>query len=474
MRGLSLWVLLSVLLWASAGQVSGLQGQASIEREGRTLKAAVGTEVQTGDQIQVAAASRAQLLFYDDTVITLGPGSVFTIEAYDHAAAQPVARFKAAKGALKVMTGQISRAAPQNFQLATQTATIGIRGTHFLGVIERGADTIACTDGQIIVGSQTGAETVSVRAGELTRVAMGQAPEPPRAYTPQELRALSAATDEGGQEAPAEAQSATQGEEESEAAPVEAIDSETVRKSSQMATTDLFVVDGWFYTTQPEFVGYYEGVSVSHSSPTAANPYIQWGKSTVSISGSLLQEAMESEGESVDSGAYDFSNSNIDFVEYWAYPASGVALTSVVPTGESRTYSGQIAGAVMGYDGRNLGEIDPSASRMSMVVDFAAGTVEGQMRFSTPQSGEWRVQYEGTQSGSSIWSSAISGDSSSGYMDGYLLGENGEAIGGDFWLERGGTQSSAEYAAGVFALEHDTGATGLSAPTARGVFGARR
>ncbi len=199
MRVILVLMWMTISLWAAAGQIAGVQGQVSLEREGRTLSATVGMEIQTGDTILTQRASRAQLLFYDDTVVTLGPGSEFTIDAYDHAAAQPEARFSAPRGALRVMTGQISRAAPQNFELKGQTATIGIRGTHFLGVFGSEGDTVACTDGRITVGSLDTGDRVNVNAGQLTQVMANQAPTPPRAYSPDELRTLSSAAEANGE-----------------------------------------------------------------------------------------------------------------------------------------------------------------------------------------------------------------------------------------------------------------------------------
>ena len=71
----------------------------------------------------------------DKTVITLGSSSVLDIQEYLNDAQQPKAKFKFNQGTFKSITGEIGKKAPENFNLETKTATIGIRGTIISGQV---------------------------------------------------------------------------------------------------------------------------------------------------------------------------------------------------------------------------------------------------------------------------------------------------------------------------------------------------
>lgn len=94
------------------------------------------------------------------------------------------------------------------------------------------------------------------------------------------------------------------------------------------------------------------------------------------------------------------------------------------------------------------GEIITSSSQMSMTADFSALTTSGNMQFSTTGGSNWNVGFSGSISGSSF-SNMASSDTAYGSVDGYFVGPNAEAAGGDFFL----VNDSGEIASGVFALE---------------------
>jgi hypothetical protein len=197
--GLGLLLVLSSPLFA-IGTITAATGSVTVERTDNQIAASSGFKLQQKDIIRTADDARAQLRFKDGTVITMGRESELDIQTflYDEAnAAKSEVRFGAAKGALRAVTGQVGRANPDRFKMQTRTATIGIRGTQFLMNIQPENETIACTQGAIVVESEGG--SVEVPAGQLTRAQAGQPPTPPVPYTPEEVESLASEAGGGGE-----------------------------------------------------------------------------------------------------------------------------------------------------------------------------------------------------------------------------------------------------------------------------------
>lgn len=213
-------LILSTHLWASIGKVSLLKGEAVVLRENQTLKLITNSSIDKLDKIVTGDNSQIQLTFEDKTVITLGSSSVLDIQEYLNDAQQPKAKFKFNQGTFKSITGEIGKKAPENFQLETKTATIGIRGTTVAGdlgyisgesymLLQPNPDggtgrivisntnahsqlnsllsppppppakheTIGCIEGAIVVRTPQG--SVDLAAGFATQIIQGQAPTPP-------------------------------------------------------------------------------------------------------------------------------------------------------------------------------------------------------------------------------------------------------------------------------------------------------
>ncbi|CAE10662.1 FecR domain-containing protein [Wolinella succinogenes] len=169
---------------AGVGKISLLQGEATLTRGNDSLRAQNAMPLEEGDLIKTGAGSRLQLLFDDKTVVTLGEATLFSVTEYLKEGSDPKAKFNVAQGAFKVITGQIGKVAPQNFQIQTKTATIGIRGTIIWGVIGEDGDQIGCLDGSIEVGSLGGGESVLLRPNQMSFVPPMGPPTPPAPLNP--------------------------------------------------------------------------------------------------------------------------------------------------------------------------------------------------------------------------------------------------------------------------------------------------
>ena len=147
-------LVLSLNLFASGvATITALKGSANIQRGDSTINAAIGTELEQKDVLKTKDNSKLQIIFKDETIITLGKNSDFSIEEYMFEENQkPIAKFGMIKGAMRTITGRIGKIAPEKFSVQTKTATIGIRGTNFAVTVgEDGSYQAYCTYGAISV-----------------------------------------------------------------------------------------------------------------------------------------------------------------------------------------------------------------------------------------------------------------------------------------------------------------------------------
>ena len=133
--------------------ITALSGKATIERNSQKIVATLGIKVHGNDNIITADNSKLQLIFKDETIISIGKNSHFSIKEYLFEENQePVAKFGMLRGAMRTITGKIGKIAPQKFTVTTKTATIGIRGTNFSVITSPDGSLQAyCTYGKINV-----------------------------------------------------------------------------------------------------------------------------------------------------------------------------------------------------------------------------------------------------------------------------------------------------------------------------------
>jgi len=97
-----------------------------------------GSKVFYGDTIIVNEQSNAQVLFLDQTVITIGEKSELTIDEFIYDPQTNDGKFVSniKSGTVKIITGQISKKNPDNLEVNVTTGTIGARGTEFVVLAE--------------------------------------------------------------------------------------------------------------------------------------------------------------------------------------------------------------------------------------------------------------------------------------------------------------------------------------------------
>ncbi|WP_419770236.1 MAG: FecR domain-containing protein [Candidatus Marinarcus sp.] len=172
---LILLTLFSVFLFANVAKVVAFKGDAFIIRDNKEIKLELGSIILKNDAIKTQDNTKVQIIFTDNTIITVGKNSQLNVNnyIYDEQNKEYNANFGLLKGTFRTITGKIGKIAPNKFKLSSKTSSIGIRGTQILSNIQISGDTIFCTEGQIDIVSKTTGETVTLTAGEFIQIKEG-------------------------------------------------------------------------------------------------------------------------------------------------------------------------------------------------------------------------------------------------------------------------------------------------------------
>jgi hypothetical protein len=150
---LSLLLLGTTLFANSIATITAIKGSATVLRDTSNIKAKLGLKLNVKDTIKTHDNTKVQIIFDDETIVSLGKNSNFSINEFlFDGDKEPVAKFAMLRGAMRVITGKIGKIAPQKFSVSTKTATIGIRGTNFTVIAnDDGSYQVYCTYGAISV-----------------------------------------------------------------------------------------------------------------------------------------------------------------------------------------------------------------------------------------------------------------------------------------------------------------------------------
>jgi hypothetical protein len=116
------------------GSIKNLKGNVQIVRGGNTLPAAAGELIYPNDTLKTADGGAIGLILRDDTLISMGPGSVLEVKEYLFEPKEP--RYSMIlsllKGTFVYQSGVIGKLAPESIRLETPDSTIAVRGTRLL------------------------------------------------------------------------------------------------------------------------------------------------------------------------------------------------------------------------------------------------------------------------------------------------------------------------------------------------------
>ena len=119
---------------AEVGLVKVANGDVQIERAGAKLPARVGMGLITSDVIVTGANGSAGITFTDNSLVSVGPGSVFAIDKYSFDTTTHAGEFQGSlkQGRLAAVSGKMVKQSPESMKIRTPSSIMGVRGTEFL------------------------------------------------------------------------------------------------------------------------------------------------------------------------------------------------------------------------------------------------------------------------------------------------------------------------------------------------------
>jgi len=121
-------------LAADVGLIKVSKGNVQIERNGAKVAAPVGASVQASDVIMTGADGSAGITFTDNSLVSVGPNTVFAIDKYRFDSTTHAGEFEGSlkKGRLAAISGKMVKASPESMKIRTPSAIMGVRGTEFV------------------------------------------------------------------------------------------------------------------------------------------------------------------------------------------------------------------------------------------------------------------------------------------------------------------------------------------------------
>ncbi len=116
------------------GYVKVATGDSTVGHGDVTLPAHPGLPVFVNDTLQTGVDGALGVSFRDNTRVSLGPRTKVLVPAFQFAPAEKRYGFvlRVLVGTMAYISGLTARLSPNAMKIETPTATIGVRGTHFV------------------------------------------------------------------------------------------------------------------------------------------------------------------------------------------------------------------------------------------------------------------------------------------------------------------------------------------------------
>ena len=128
------------------GQVISFKAGVTAQRDGQAVALDMKSPVGDRDTLTTDATGRAQILFDDDTTVSLGSNTSLSLETVVAEGANPAFKARMGQGVARFITGKIVEKNPDGFSVVTPDATVGIRGTIFAVRVGNGTTTVFVTN----------------------------------------------------------------------------------------------------------------------------------------------------------------------------------------------------------------------------------------------------------------------------------------------------------------------------------------
>lgn len=430
---------LSTLVNAQVGQVVMFHGKVHIEREQQQIPASQAMPLLLQDRVVTQQASRVQLQFEDQTVITLGADTQFEVQSFvNEESDQAQAKFNVAKGTFKTITGRIGKAAPKNFKLETPTATIGIRGTIFTGRVTKGKEWIATLRGQILVTEKQTGQAVTVNAGQITEVSPGQAPSEPRTLNAADMDLIGLNSSESEQ-------------------------NQGTNSSTNLPSFDTSAQDSFNELTRQTTNAQNDTLA---SQTTQDIEDVAYENSVLSLAAWFISTKNLDNNQPIDSqdlksaeliGKFEnfigwgtWVNQQNDYGVWVGGTDSQKAkdhIAAKLNTATQYQYNGQVLGTA--FDGSTSHAIQ--SSDVQLDIDFNTAQITGHINFDAGAGGNWNLNVTTDTFGADQYKLDLNGtvnsEAATGYADGSFFGAQAQSTGGAFKVDSDVSDKTAQ---GVF------------------------
>lgn len=170
----------------SAGTITAVEPSAEVGRGGVWTAAVAGATLQVGDVLRTGRPGRLSVGLQDESVIVVSDGSELVIDEQLLAPERGTARtvLGLVQGKIRALVSDYYQGRRGGFDVKTPTALAGVRGTDFIVGYdpETEVSEVVGVSGLIAVNSalEPDRNGVVISAHEVTTVARGELPRPPR------------------------------------------------------------------------------------------------------------------------------------------------------------------------------------------------------------------------------------------------------------------------------------------------------
>jgi ferric-dicitrate binding protein FerR (iron transport regulator) len=179
-----------------AGAVTAEIPKDNVRRNGQTafITLKLNDSVYFNDLVKTEGVGRVRIQLGDGSLLNIGARSVMRIVKHDPQSQQTAIELTAGK--LRSQVQKITRQGG-SFEVKTQTAVIGVVGTHFLVAADRQRTRVWCLEGTVSVRNLNPAivGVTLLHAGEFTTISLGMAPAAATAVSPSAAHAQISQTD---------------------------------------------------------------------------------------------------------------------------------------------------------------------------------------------------------------------------------------------------------------------------------------
>src|SRR5690554_2024263 len=172
--------LLSLMLPAQAATEAALvlfsHGNVVLTNNSGSYPLEKGASVASGDTVITGEDGRIQMRFSDVGLVSLMPNSRFAVEEYSQptASSEGSASVNLLKGGMRALSGSIGKKDQDSYKLKTDVATLGIRGTQFVVVMDADVMRVHVGEGRVALFNEFG--ELLVNPGQHAEVMPKQAP----------------------------------------------------------------------------------------------------------------------------------------------------------------------------------------------------------------------------------------------------------------------------------------------------------